>query len=109
VHSLTIGSSSGSTAGLFYVACLLHDAGLTTAVTGEDFTLRSAAVAADVVRDHRPPADVERLRDSVTAHTTPGATVAHDGAVAFYVHAGATCDLAGFASSTSAVASSTRS
>lgn len=80
---------------LFYVACLLHDAGLTEAVAGQDFTLRSAAACADVARAHRSAPDVEELRDGVTAHTTPGASVDTDGPIACYVQAGATCDLGG--------------
>src|SRR4051812_39411545 len=35
---------------LFYAGALLHDAGLARAVTGEDFTLRSAALALDACR-----------------------------------------------------------
>lgn len=80
---------------LFYVAALLHDTGLVAAVTGEDFTLRSAAAAASVVGPHRELPDVERIRDAIAAHTTPGVTVADDGAEAFYVQSGATCDLGG--------------
>ena len=80
---------------LFYVASLLHDAGLVGSVTGEDFTLRSASVAAPLVDSHRGHDAAERVSDTISAHCTPGATVAVDGPEAFYVQAGATCDLGG--------------
>lgn len=80
---------------LFYVACLLHDAGLDAIVPGEDFTLRSGRRAAACAEGHRSPADVDHIRDAISAHTTPGATVEHDGAEAFYVQAGAVLDLGG--------------
>ncbi|MEM9513397.1 MAG: HD domain-containing protein [Actinomycetota bacterium] len=80
---------------LFYVAALLHDAGLVETVTGEDFTLRSAAAAASLVGSRRDACAVDHVRDAIGAHTTPGASVEVDGAVAVYVQAGATCDLGG--------------
>lgn len=80
---------------LFYVAALLHDAGLVEAVTGQDFTLRSARAAAPIVAAHRADGSVDLVRDAIAAHTTPGATVATDGPEACYVQAGATCDLGG--------------
>lgn len=80
---------------IFYTAALLHDVGLMRAVTGEDFTLRSAAAAARVAEGHVMAADVIRVRDAIAAHATPGASVAVDGAEAYYVQAGATCDLGG--------------
>ena len=80
---------------LFYVASLLHDVGLVEAVAGEDFTLRSADRASEVAAAHCAPGRVELLRDAITAHATPGATIEADGAEAFYVQAGATCDLGG--------------
>ncbi len=79
---------------LFYVAALLHDVGLVEAVSGEDFTLRSAACAVPVVEPDRPDG-VLRARDAIAAHTTPGANVEGDGPEAFYVQAGAVCDLGG--------------
>lgn len=90
----TVDDATGLDDELFYVAALLHDAGLVEAVTGEDFTLRSAAATASVVEGHRP-ADVERIRDAVAAHATPGVTVDDDGPEAVYVQLGATCDLGG--------------
>ena len=80
---------------LFYVASLLHDAGLVEAVTGEDFTLRSGRVAAPIVETHRPHAAVRQVQDAISAHCTPGATVSSDGPEAFYVQSGATLDLGG--------------
>jgi hypothetical protein len=63
---------------LFYVAALLHDVGLVKAVTGEDFTLRSAAAAVPVLAADRPDG-IDCVRDAITAHTTPGASVERDG------------------------------
>ena len=80
---------------LFYVAALLHDTGLASAVTGEDFTLRSARCAAPIVERHRDADQALRVSDAITAHATPGATLDHDGPEAVYVQAGATCDLGG--------------
>lgn len=82
---------------LFYAACLLHDAGLLSAVAGEDFTLRSAARAAACAR----AADVAdtaiaTLSDAITVHTTPGVDPDRDGVLGAYVQAGAMVDLAGF-------------
>ncbi|MEM7337134.1 MAG: HD domain-containing protein [Actinomycetota bacterium] len=88
---------------LFYVASLLHDLGLVKAVTGEDFTLRGANRAGEIVRAHHD-GDPERgdaeaavacARQAVVAHVTPGITAADDGLEGFYVQAGATCDLVG--------------
>lgn len=81
---------------LFYAASLLHDYGIAAAVAGEDFTLRSAArlescgleVSAD--RD-----SIESAADAITVHTTPGISVERDGALGFYLQAGAMFDLAG--------------
>jgi len=80
---------------LFYVACLLHDAGLADTVAGEDFTLRSGRRAAAVVASHRGSHAARAVQDAISAHCTPGATLAADGAEAFYVQAGATLDLGG--------------
>lgn len=81
---------------LFYVACLLHDYGITDVVAGEDFTLRSAErlrrCADDAGHDH---ATVEQAADAITVHTTPGVTVENDGALGFYIQAGAMFDLSG--------------
>lgn len=81
---------------LFYVAALLHDAGIETPVPGEDFTLRSAekaisCAAAGGLDDAR----AEAIGDAITVHTTPGITPATDGALGYYVQTGATADLAG--------------
>lgn len=80
---------------LFYVAALLHDAGLVKAVSGEDFTLRSAAAAMPMVEEHRDHAAARCVGDAISAHCTPGATVDTDGPEAFYVQSGATLDLGG--------------
>ncbi|MDH4168650.1 MAG: phosphohydrolase [Acidimicrobiia bacterium] len=81
---------------LFYAAALLHDAGLVEAVIGEDFTLRSGLVAAACLRaSDRADADVEIVRDAISAHATPGAALAVDGPLGFYVQAGAVLDLGG--------------
>lgn len=81
---------------LFYVAALLHDAGLVEAVAGEDFTLRSGRVAASCLRAHGyDEATIDLVRDAISAHTTPGADLATDGPLGFYVQAGAVLDLGG--------------
>lgn len=80
---------------LFYIASLLHDVGLVEAVTGEDFTLRSAAAVPPVMSDHRNDRDITHVQDAITAHTTPGASIETDGAEAFYLQSGAVCDLGG--------------
>ncbi len=80
---------------LFYVAALLHDTGLVEAVVGEDFTRRSADTAGPLVERHCGADAGEVVRDAIAAHATPGATVADDGPLAFYLQAGAVCDLVG--------------
>jgi hypothetical protein len=81
---------------LFYVACLLHDYGISDIVPGEDFTLRSAR------RLHRCADDagvdlatIDQASDAITVHATPGISVDRDGALGVYVQAGAMYDLAG--------------
>jgi hypothetical protein len=81
---------------LFYVASLLHDAGLTDAVTGEDFTLRSAHRAARCMEAAGRPEAIDLVSDAISAHATPGATLEKDGPLAFFIQAGAVLDLAGF-------------
>ena len=61
----------------------------------EDFTLRSAEVAGELADRHVGPDRADHLRDAICSHTTPGSTVARDGAEAFYVQQGALCDLGG--------------
>ncbi len=91
----TVDGEAGIDDELFYVASLLHDVGLVEAVTGEDFTLRSGRVAATVVERHRDADAARCVRDAISAHTTPGASVAVDGPEAFYVQAGAVFDIGG--------------
>ncbi len=82
---------------LFYVASLLHDAGLVEAVTGEDFTLRSGHRAARCMEATGQPDDtIDLVRDAISAHVTPGASLEQDGPLAFFIQAGAVLDLAGF-------------
>lgn len=79
------------------MAGLLHDAGLVETVIGEDFTLRSGHRAARCTESTGWPTDsVALVRDAISAHATPGATIDEDGPLAFYVQAGALLDLAGF-------------
>lgn len=80
---------------LFYVAALLHDYGLMRAVTGEDFTLRSAVVAGAIAERHTDHGWADDLRDAICSHATPGTTVSSDGPESFYVQKGALCDLGG--------------
>jgi hypothetical protein len=81
---------------LFYCAALVHDWGATVPVPGEDFTIRGAeralacAQAAGI-----DPARADLIADGICCHTTPGATVKRDGAIAYYVQYGAMVDGAG--------------
>jgi hypothetical protein len=81
---------------LFYCAALVHDWGATVPVPGEDFTIRGAeralACAQAVGVD---PARADLIADGICCHTTPGVTVARDGAIAYYVQYGAMVDGAG--------------
>lgn len=81
---------------LAYVAALLHDVGLAAAVPGEDFTLRSAERARQVLHEHGvSAADVLAVRDAISVHTLPGVTPERDGVLGTYLQAGAMLDLAG--------------
>jgi hypothetical protein len=81
---------------LYYCAALVHDWGATAPVPGEDFTIRGAeralacAQAAGI-----DPARADLIADGICCHTTPGATVKRDGAIAYYVQYGAMVDGAG--------------
>lgn len=80
----------------FWVAALVHDHGLEHPVAGEDFTIRSAARAAECVHAAGGnDALADRIGDAISAHATPGATVAQDGPLGTYVQAGAVLDLVG--------------
>jgi len=80
---------------LLVVCALLHDAGLFPSVTGEDFTLRSAALAADVTRNAGYESACDHVFDAVVVHTTIGINAEHDGALGAYTQFGAMVDLAG--------------
>lgn len=81
---------------LFYVAALLHDAGLAPAVPGEDFTLRSAERAREVMEaEGVGPADVQAVRDAIAVHILPGVGARPDGELGAYLQAGAMLDLVG--------------
>lgn len=81
---------------LLHICGILHDVGLMQAVVGEDFTLRSAAVAracahkageSDLVGDH--------LHDALVVHTSVGVTPERDGVLGAYTQYGAMVDLTG--------------
>ncbi|WP_133245850.1 hypothetical protein [Candidatus Phycosocius bacilliformis] len=81
---------------LLHICGILHDVGLMQAVTGEDFTLRSAAVArtcahrageSDLVGDH--------LHGALVVHTSVGVTPERDGVLGAYTQYGAMVDLTG--------------
>jgi hypothetical protein len=94
--ALAAGDGRGIDGELLYVASLLHDAGLVTAVSGEDFTIRSARSIEAVCRKVHPN-DAElpvTLGDAVVAHATPGLTLEQD-PLGFYIQAGAMADLGG--------------
>jgi hypothetical protein len=81
---------------LFYVASLLHDYGLSRAVDGEDFTLRSVERLQRCADEAGlAPATVDEAADAITVRAGPGVTVERDGALGVYVQAGAMFDLAG--------------
>ncbi len=81
---------------LFYVAALLHDAGIETPVPGQDFTLRSAEKAMScAVAGGLGDSRAQMVGDAITVHTTPGISADRDGALGYYVQTGATADLAG--------------
>jgi hypothetical protein len=77
----------------FYCASLVHDYGIAEVVPGQDFTLRGADCAlACVERAGGDTSLGEAIADAICVHTTPGVTVARDGAVGCYVQAGAMVD-----------------
>lgn len=79
------------------VGGIAHDAGLAAAVPGEDFTVRSAAVAVQAFVDAGRELEAGRagrLRDAVVAHATPGVAVT-DSPEGHYLRAGAGLDLVG--------------
>lgn len=81
---------------LLHICGLLHDVGLMTAVAGEDFTLRSAAVARRCAcHAEEPEAVGEHMADALVAHTSVGVTPARDGVLAAYTQYGAMVDLTG--------------
>src|SRR6185369_10317828 len=84
----------GLDAELFFVASLLHDAGLASAVVGQDFTVRSAQVVLDACEGQVDPERARTAADAVVGHASPGLTREED-PLAFYVQAGAMADLTG--------------
>lgn len=78
----------------FYAAALLHDHGVIPSVAGQDFTLRSADRVADLPHNLTPE-ELTAIQDGITVHSTAGITVERDGALGFYVQAGAMADIAG--------------
>jgi hypothetical protein len=76
---------------LFWAAALLHDFGIDAPVVGEDFTIRSADRVLACAHPHG--VDAEPAADAITVHPTPGITAAADGALGFYVQAGALTDV----------------
>lgn len=81
---------------LLHICGLLHDVGLMRDVAGEDFTLRSAAVARQCACDADEVAEVgDHLADALVVHTTVGITPERDGALGAYTQYGAMVDLTG--------------
>ncbi len=80
---------------LLAVCGLLHDVGLVTAVTGEDFTLRSAASATDAARQAGREEACDHLADAIIVHTTVGVDPDRDGVLGAYLQFGAMVDLVG--------------
>jgi len=80
----------------FYVASLLHDHGIIEPVPEQDFTLRSAERAQRCVRETGGPAEAgAAIGQAITVHATPSIRADLDGALGFYVQAGALLDLVG--------------
>lgn len=81
---------------LLHVCGLLHDVGIMKAVAGEDFTLRSAAVARNCAAEAGEESLVgDHLADALIVHTTVGVNVDKDGALGAYTQFGAMVDLVG--------------
>ncbi len=80
---------------MFFVAAVLHDAGLVEAVTGECFTLRSGKAAASCFSPGADTNHVDTVRDAISVHVQPGITVERDGALGFFLQAGAMVDITG--------------
>ncbi len=80
---------------LMHVCGLLHDVGIMTEVAGEDFTLRSAAVARRCACEAGEPAVADHLADALVVHTTVGVRVDRDGGLGAYTQFGAMVDLTG--------------
>jgi hypothetical protein len=81
---------------LLHICGLLHDVGIMQAVTGEDFTLRSAAIARSCAAAAGEPEIVgHHLADALIVHTTVGVQADRDGALGAYTQYGAMVDLTG--------------
>ena len=84
---------------LLYAACLLHDVGLADPDPGVEFTVTSAAVAAQVADDVGiSDAATETIRSAITLHHSPGVSLDDHGPVAYLVSAGAAVDVVGYRS-----------
>ncbi|MFM7349432.1 MAG: hypothetical protein ACKO01_08075 [Erythrobacter sp.] len=81
---------------LLHICGLLHDVGIMRDVAGEDFTLRSGAIARQCACEAHEPAEVgEHLHDALVVHTTVGITPERDGVLGAYTQYGAMVDLTG--------------
>jgi len=95
-RALAIRDRSGLDPSLFYCAAMLHDLGLVRPTPGTDFTLAGAeramacAIASGVTRQ-----SAEAIGDAICVHPTPGLSIRRDGALGFYLQAGAIADVSG--------------
>lgn len=81
---------------LMHICGLLHDVGIMKAVVGEDFTLRSAAIARKCAHDAGESREVgDHLADALIVHTTVGVHPDSDGVLGAYTQYGAMVDLTG--------------
>ena len=81
---------------LLHVCGLLHDVGIMKTIVGEDFTLRSAAVARQCAHEAGESPDVgDHLADALVVHTTVGVSAERDGVLGAYTQFGAMVDLVG--------------
>ncbi|MEA2633794.1 MAG: hypothetical protein QOH92_561 [Chloroflexota bacterium] len=93
---LAVRDGSGLDPDLLYCAAMLHDLGLLRPTQGTDFTLAGAeramacATAAGLTRP-----SARAIGDAICVHPTPGLSIRRDGALGFYLQAGAIADVSG--------------
>ena len=80
----------------FYCAALLHDYGLISSTTGQDFTRAGSDQAITcATAAGRSNGWAETVADAICVHATPGVSIDHDGALGYYVQWGSIVDIRG--------------